>query len=118
MAITTTWGVSQMNCYPELDGETDVVFQVHWTLTADDGEGHTNSVYGSVGVQLNPEEPFTPYADLTEEQVIGWVQSALGAEQVAEYEAGVTSMVQAQINPPVVTPPLPWVPVAEETPAE
>lgn len=123
MAITTTWGISQMNCYPELDGEIDVVFTVHWNLVATDGT-YSSSVYGSVGVNLDAGAPFTPYADLTEDQVIGWVQSALGAEQVAEYEAGVTSMVQAQINPPVVTPPLPWAvalgptPVAEETPAE
>lgn len=108
MAITTTWNITQMNCYPELDGEVDVVFTVHWTLTADDSEGHTSSVYGSVGVSLDPEAPFTPYADLTQDQVIGWAQAALGAEQVAEYEAGVVSMVNQQINPPVVTPPLPW----------
>lgn len=125
MAITTTWNVVQMNCYPNVDGEADVVFTVHWTLTAEQfvgGEPLTSSLYGSVGVTLDAEAPFTPYADLTQDQVIGWVKDALGAEQVAEYEAGVESMIEAQINPPVVTPPLPWAvtlpaPV-EEVPAE
>ena len=107
MTVTNTWTVVQMNAYPELDGETDVVFTVHWTLIGTDGT-YTGSVYGSVGVTVDPDAPFTPYADLTQEQVIGWVQSALGAEQVAAYEANVATQIADQIDPPVVTPPLPW----------
>jgi hypothetical protein len=96
-----------MDCYPELDGETDVVFTCHWVLSATDGT-YAGSVYGSVGVTIDPDAPFTPYADLTEAQVIGWVQTAMGAEQVASYEANVAAQIADQINPPVVTPPLPW----------
>ena len=36
MAVTNTWAVVQMDCYPEEDGETDVVFNVHWTLTGEE----------------------------------------------------------------------------------
>lgn len=107
MAITNTWSVVSMDCYPELDGETDVVFTVHWTLNGTDGT-YAGSVYGSVGVTLDPDAPFTPYASLTQAQVVGWVQDALGEEQVAAYEANVAQQIADQINPPVVTPPLPW----------
>ena len=107
MSITNTWAVIQMDCYPELDGDTDVVFTVHWTLPGTDGD-YTGSVYGSQAVALDPTAPFTPYDDLTEAQVIGWVQAAMGAEQVAAYEANVATQIANQINPPVVTPPLPW----------
>ena len=107
MAITNVWSVVQLNCYPELDGETDVVFTCHWVLSATDGT-YAGSVYGSVGVTLNPDAPFTPYASLTQAQVIGWVQDALGEEQVASYEANVAQQIEDQIDPPVVTPPLPW----------
>ena len=107
MAITNTWSVVQMDCYPELDGDTDVVFTVHWTLNGTDGT-YNGSVYGSVGVTLDPDAPFVPYASLTEAQVIGWVQDALGAEQVAAYEANVAQQIANDKNPPVVTPPLPW----------
>ena len=107
MAITNTWAVVQMDAYPEADGETDVVFICHWTLTATDGT-YNGSVYGAVNVVINPDEPFTPYADITEAQAIGWVQEALGPEQVAGYEANVATQIENQINPPVVTPPLPW----------
>lgn len=108
MTITNTWTVTQMDCYSEAEGETDVVFTVHWTLSGTDGT-YNGSVYGTVGVTLNPDEPFIPYADLTEAEAIGWVQEALGAEQVASYEANVATQIANQINPPVVTPPLPWV---------
>ena len=107
MAITNTWGVQQLDCYPEEDGETDVVFTCHWVLSATDGT-YAGSVYGSVGVTLDPDAPFVPYADLTQAQVIGWVQDALGEEQVASYEANVAQQIEDQIDPPVVTPPLPW----------
>jgi len=108
MTITNTWAIVQMDAYPELDGETDVVFNVHWTLTGADGV-YTGSVYGSQGVTLDPDATFTPYAALTREQVIGWVKAALGDKQVAAYEANVAAQIADQINPPVVTPPLPWV---------
>lgn len=115
MAITNTWAVAQMDAYPEADNETDVVFNVHWTLTGTETAMVSGvetvcvgSVYGTQAVPVDPEAPFTPYAELTETQVIGWVQSAMGEEQVANYEANVAGQIANQIDPPVVTPPLPW----------
>jgi hypothetical protein len=107
MTITNTWAVVQMDAYPEFDGATDVVFTVHWTLNGTD-ETYKGSVYGSSGVMFTEGSAFTPYADLTEAQVIGWVKEALGEEAVTGYEANVAQQIANQINPPVVTPPLPW----------
>jgi len=112
MNIVNTWNVVSMDAYPEYEDETDVVFNVHWTLVGTDGT-YNGSVYGSVGVSLDEGATFTPYADLTEAQVIGWVQAALGEEQVASYEANVAQQIADQIDPPVVTPPLPWAEGAE-----
>lgn len=107
MAISYNWSVAQMDAYPEYEGNTDVVFTVHWRMDGVDGD-HTAGVYGSVGLTLDPEATFTPFASLTEAQVIGWVKDALGEEQVTGYEESVAGQIEAQINPPVVTPPLPW----------
>jgi hypothetical protein len=107
MTTTYNWTVVQMQAYPEMDGEADVVFVVHWVLNGTDGT-YNGSVYGSVGVTLDEGAAFTPYASLTEAQVIGWVQDALGEEQVAAYEANVAQQISDQVDPPVVTPPLPW----------
>ena len=105
MAITNTWGIVQLDAYPEKDGLTDVVFTVHWNLTGDDGEGHTGYAYGSVGVTLDPETPYTPFAQLTQDEVLGWVWETVNKD---ETEASVTAQVKNLANPPVVQPPLPW----------
>jgi hypothetical protein len=107
MTITNTWHIVQMEAYPEYEGEPDVVFTVHWTLSATDGT-YTGSVYGSIGVALTEGGTFTPFADLTKAQVIGWVHNAMGEEQVAACEASVAGQIESQINPSVVKPPLPW----------
>ena len=107
MSITTTWVIEQMNCYPTYESETDVVFNVHWRVNATDGTYNATS-YGTVGVTYVAGSPYTPYADLTQAQVIGWVQTALGAEQVATIEAGLATNIANQTHPPVVSPALPW----------
>jgi hypothetical protein len=49
---------------------------------------------------------FTPYANLTQDQVLGWIWAS-GVDKDAT-EAAVEQQIQNQINPPIVTPPLPW----------
>ena len=105
MTTTTTWTVKAMDCYPQEDNETDVVFNVHWTCSGTDGT-YSGSVYSTCSVPLSGEGTFTAYADLTQEQVLGWIW-ANGVDQTAT-EAAVDQQIQNQINPPVVTPPLPW----------
>ena len=107
MAATINWIVQQMDCYPAADGETDVVFTVHWRCNGVDGE-YAGTAYGTQSVTYEAGTPFTPYADLTQDQVIGWVKDAMGPEQVASIEANVEKQVQDAMNPPVIAPPLPW----------
>ena len=108
MSNTYTWSFPTLTAYPSDAGQTDVVFTVHWVLTGTDGNGHTGSVYGTVGVTYTAGEPFTPYAQLTEAQVQGWTTTALGAEQVAALEANIDAQIQQQITPTSVNLPPPW----------
>jgi hypothetical protein len=107
MSITTTWVIEQMSCYPTSEGQTDVVFNVAWRVNATDGTYYA-TVYGTQGVTYVAGSPYTPYADLTQAQVVGWVQDAMGPEQVASIEANLGKQIDNLINPPAVTPPLPW----------
>jgi hypothetical protein len=109
MTISYNWTISQLDCYPEYEGHSDVVFVCHWRMDGTDGE-YTAGVYGATSLTLDPETPFTPYASLTLPQVVGWVKDALGEEQVAAYEENVANQIAALVNPPVVTPALPWAP--------
>ena len=104
MTTTTTWTVTAMDCYPEEDGNADVVFTVHWTCSGTDGT-YNASVYATCAVPA-PTGTFTPYDQLTQDQVLGWIW-ANGVDRFTT-EAAVVQQIDNQINPPVVTPPLPW----------
>ena len=100
-----TWTVTAMDCYPQADNETDVVFNVHWTCSGTDGT-YNGSVYSTCAVPLSSTGTFTPYADLTQDQVLGWIWANGVSKDVTE--AAVEQQIQNQIDPPVVQLPLPW----------
>ena len=110
MAITYVWTPISLSCYPTYQGETDVVFVVNSTVTAtDDSDPPISATSGnSVEISFNPNDSYIPYADLTPEIVNGWVQTALGAEAIANIQLGLDKQIADIINPPAITPPLPW----------
>ena len=98
-----------MSCYPQEFDETDVVFSAAWRVNGTDGT-YNATVYGSQGVApYTKGAAFIPYADLTQAEVIGWVQNAMGESQVAAINASIEQQIESQVNPTVVTPKLPWV---------
>ena len=104
--ITYTWTLGPLAVNLADDGFTNVVYLVNWALTGTDGV-YNNQFYGSVNVPP-PSGSFTPYDDLTEEQVQGWVESALGAEQVASYKDALARQIELQKNPIDAVLPSPW----------
>ena len=94
-----TWSIPQMDRLTS-DG---FVVTVHYTVNAVDGD-YTASTYGTVGYTEQPDEQYTPYADLTEAQVVGWVQESLGKDTV---EASLAAQIEAQKNP-VQEAGVPW----------
>ena len=110
---TITWSIEQLSCYPDVDNHIDVVFSAAWRVNGVDDTSGTPlyaTVYGTQSVApYDGKTPFTPYADLTQAQVIGWVQDAMGSEQVAAIVANIEQQIENQVNPPIVTPPLPWI---------
>jgi hypothetical protein len=108
MPNTYTWSFSSLSAYPSYEGETDVVFTVHWVLNGTDDNGHNGSVYGTVGVTYVAGEPFTPYANLTESQVTAWVVESLGADRVAELKNNIDNQIQQKVSPTVVNLTPPW----------
>ena len=106
--ITYAWSVNSMTAYPKYAELTDVVFQVAWVLSATDGT-YNSAAYGSVDVTYVPGTVYTPYDQLTLNQVNGWVADALGPEGIAKAQADCDAAIAAQKDPNLpVTPPLPW----------
>ncbi len=105
--MTILWIIERLLVKPTEGTLTDVVITADWRCNGTD-ETYSGTCYGSCSFQP-PSGEFTPYEDLTQEQVLGWCYSN-GVDQAA-IEANVTQQIENQINPPVVTLPLPWVPV-------
>ena len=110
MAIGYTWDVSTVDTYPTLDGNADVVYNVHWRLNAEDdanqdadGNNWTASSYGTQSVDTSDLSSFTAFADLTSSDVQGWVEAAMGEDAVADLKAGLDAQIEAKINPTSVT---------------
>lgn len=100
---TYTWSIEAMQVKPELDGHTDVVVGATWECVAVDGNYHEKACGGTAMGPVQPE--FTPYADLTQEQVLGWVW-VQGPSQ-AEVETSLAASITQQQSKPIELP-LPW----------
>lgn len=96
---TFNWQIAQMERLTT-DG---FVVTVHYRVDATDGE-FSAGTYGTVSYIQEPEETYTPYDQLTQAQVIGWVQNSLGKETV---ETSLQSQIDAQ-KAPVQVSGLPW----------
>ena len=104
MTTTYTWTVTAMDSYPT-EPQPDCVFNVHWTCSGTDGT-YTSSVYSTCQIPYESTEPYIPYQNLTQEQVLGWIWEH-GVDQTATEEA-VAQQIANLVNPPVVTLPNPW----------
>ena len=108
MATTFTWKINTL----ERDTSDGYVFTAHYSVvgisdTLDpEGNPYNSGAYGSVG--LERPDTLIPYADLTEEQVIGWVKEKLGGdEKVAEIEAALEARIAELISPSKING-VPW----------
>ncbi len=102
MAVTYDWNCKTVDVHPQEEGQTDVVYNVHWTVTGVDGDYSASSI-GTQIVPLNEGGDFIPFKDLTNEIVVEWTKEAMGEEQVASIEAGIAGQIEALINPTSVT---------------
>jgi hypothetical protein len=112
--ISIVWIIERLLTKPVEGSLTDVVITADWrcngtetTGSGDTEQTYSGTCYGSCSF-APPSGSFTPYEDLTQEQVLSWCY-ANGVDQSA-IEANVTLQIQNQIDPPVVSLPLPWVP--------
>jgi hypothetical protein len=104
---TITWQIEWMQASTQtINGFSEVVLTAGWRCNGTDGT-YNASNYGTCSFpEPTTGGQFTPYAQLTQAQVLGWCY-ANGVNQ-SEVETNVTQAVATLANPPVVNPPLPW----------
>ena len=110
MAISYAWDVSTVDTYPTKDSNADVVHNVHWVLTAtdgtnkdSDGNNWTASVYGSQGLDTDSISSFTAFGSLDAAKVQGWVEAAMGADEVTKLKSGLDGQIAEKITTTSVT---------------
>ena len=107
---TISWIIERLLVKPTEGSYTDVVITADWRCNGSQ-DSYSGTCYGSCSF-APPSGSFTPYNELTEQQVLDWC-FANGVDKSA-IEANVTQQINDQINPPVVVLPLPWVPPAPD----
>ena len=102
---TFTTTVTQMFTLPQVEGQTDVVVNVNYLVTGVDG-ANTADIGFSQQFTIQQGEAFTPYAQLTQAQVVGWADP----QTVSNMQACVQGQIDSMVNPPVspTSQPLPW----------
>jgi hypothetical protein len=107
--INYKWIISSLDSYPKnAEGLTDVICLVHWRYQAEqvqDDKTYFAEVYGASSVPSPDPADFVPYEEVTYEMVCGWLESILIVESLNE---NLDSQIADQINPKIVTLPLPF----------
>jgi len=92
VAPVATWHIGNL----ERETADGFVFVAHYSIDMNDGT-YNAGAYGSIGFE-RPEN-LIPFSELTEEQVIGWVKEALGADKVAEIGQALLNQLEEQRHP-------------------
>ena len=101
--MAVTWTVATL----ERNSSDDGVVVAHWRANDSEGE-HSGSSYGTCGFTPDSSsEGFTPYADITEAQAIGWVKDDMGEDAVTALEASIAAQIEAS-KEPVSVAGVPW----------
>ena len=110
MAIGYTWDVSTVDTYPTKDSKSDVVYNVHWRLTATDdtnkdseGNNWTATTYGSQSVDTSDLSSFIEWSSLKASDVQGWVETAMGSDTVTAMKTALDEQIAEKITPTSVT---------------
>lgn len=101
------WKVNAIEVKPSEGEFANVVYIIHWSRIGTqevDGKEYVESIIGTYTCPA-PGEQFTPYEDLTEAQVVSWLDAGLDSQWMDE---SIDDMIAKKINPPVVLRPLPW----------
>jgi hypothetical protein len=104
--ITYDWNCKTVDVVLQEKGLTDVVYNVHWIVTGT-SDTYSSTSIGTQTVVLDESTPFVPFADLTNDIVVGWTKDAMGEEQVTAIESNIASVIETEINPVTATMQLP-----------
>jgi hypothetical protein len=103
--INYNWTFSAFDCRVDEDGLQKVVTTVHWRYRGTDEDGITAEIYGAQAVGAPNPEAFTPYPQISQEQVIEWMEATMDVETMQNNIATQINLIK---NPVTETLSAPW----------
>ncbi len=106
---TYNWNCKTVDVHPSEGEQTNVVYNVHWrvTATSDDLDANDNAFsatsIGTQTLQFNSGSDFIAFDDLSHANIIDWVKGAMGEEQVTSLENGLDSQISELQTPTSIT---------------
>jgi kynureninase len=102
------WVISQLDSIPSLDGMDKVISVIHYRAQKqyeEDVIHFTADTYGALSLDAPHEASFTPYDEVTQAMVEGWLEESLDCVLI---EANLDAQIENFLNPPIVNYGLPW----------
>ena len=104
MSTQITWKIAQL----ERLYATGEIQTIHYTVDATDGTNTYHAgAYGSIKLDPADSNNMIPFADVTESEVINWLQAKIGDEQIASISAVLEAQLVEQ-RQPTTAHGLPW----------
>ena len=107
--ITYNWNCKTVDVYLQSEGETNVVYNVHWIVTGVSEELDSNEkpyLSTSIGTQtvlIDPDTYFIAFEDLTNEIVVEWTKNAIGEKQLKKIEEDIAYEINELVSPTSIT---------------
>jgi hypothetical protein len=108
MAITYTWKIDMMHTQSKM-GVENAVTEIHWSKTGTDATGSTGRYPGCTKFSLeetaalNATGNFTPLNNLTETQVLTWIQSTITSDDMTFIDSQIQASIDHQKAPKTST---------------
>lgn len=99
MALTYTWKIKSLKKQDDPSTQLDdIIVQTYWECTGTDQGGNSGTFHGATPFEPDQIDPdnFTSYEELTEAQVIGWIQDVVNGNP--GYKAHIDEQIQKQID--------------------
>lgn len=99
MALTYEWKIRSLKKQDDPSTQlTDIIVQTYWECTGTDEGGNSGTFNGATPFkpdQIDPDN-FTLYENLTEAQVLSWIQDVVNDNP--SYKAHIDDQIQKQID--------------------
>ena len=99
MTLTYTWKIKSLKKQDDPSAELDdIIVQTYWECTGTDSANNSGTFHGATPFEPDQVDAdnFTSYEDLTETQVLSWIQAVVNDSPT--YKAHIDQQIQKQID--------------------